>query len=99
MLPLVVVRSALTFTSRPQHATMLPLVAVIGALMLTSRNAFIVSVVGPPDAVHATASLTKISPLPVVVSPAAGIVLIVMLVVTSCADSVAPEMLPPAPIT
>ena len=99
MLPSVVVIAWNTCTLRPALSRMLPLVAVIGALMLTSRNAFIVSVVGTPEAVHATASLTKMSPLPVVVSPAAGIVLIVMLVVTSCADSVEPEMLPPAPIT
>ena len=83
MLPLVVVRAALTFTSRPQQATMLPLVAVIAAFMVTSRKAFIVSVVGTPAAVQAMASLTMMSPLPIVASPGSGIVLIVMLVLTS----------------
>ena len=97
MLPLLVVRAALTITSRPQHATMLPLVAVIGALMLTSQNAFIVSVVGTPAADQATASLMKMSPLPTVALPGSGIVLITMLLFTSSAESVAPEMLPPAP--
>ncbi len=47
---------------------------------------------------HATASLTKISPLPFVVSPGSGIVLITTLFVTSWVESVAPDMLPPAPM-
>ena len=98
MLPLVVVTGAFTFTSRPQQATRLPLVAVMAALMFTSRNAFSVSVVDVPDAVQDTASLTKMSPLPPVLSPVDASVLIVTFVVTNCADSVAPEMSPPAPI-
>ena len=97
ILPLTVVSGALTITSRPQQATILPFVALIAALMTTSRNAFIVKVVALPDALQAIASLMMISPLPVAVSPGSGIVLIVTLLVTSCADSVAPEMLPPGP--
>jgi hypothetical protein len=82
-LPLVVVIGALTFTSRPQHATTLPLVAVIAALMLTSRTAFSVKVVGAPDAVQATASLTWMSPAPPLLSPAEARVLMTTLLVTS----------------
>ena len=93
MLPLVVVIGALTLMSRPQHTTRLPLVAVIARLMLTSRKPFRVSVVGLPEAVHEIASFTKMSPLPPVASGV--IVLMTTLLVTSCAESVAPEMLPP----
>ena len=95
MLPFVVVSAALTFTSRPQQATILPLVAVIAALILRSRNAFSVNVVALPDAVQATASLTMMSPLPGVLSPARGMVLMMTLVVTNWAESVAPVMFPP----
>ncbi len=105
-LPLTVVTAALRLTSRPQHATRLPLVAVIAELMLTSRTAFRVSVVGLVLAVQLTAWLTKMSPGPTVPVcrllsggvPATtvlgpGVVLIVTLLVTSSADSVAPVML------
>jgi len=84
--------------SRPQHTTRLPLVAVIAALMLTSRKPSSDSVVGTPEAVHTTASLTKMSPLPPVPSPADSSVLMVTLVVTSWADSVEPDMSPPGPM-
>ena len=97
-LPLVVVIGALTFTSRPQQATRLPLVAVIAALMLTSRWAFNVRVVGVEDAVQAMASLTWMSPLPGWLAPGPVSVLITTLVVTSWAERVAPEILPPAPM-
>ena len=98
MLPLVVVMGALTFTSRPQQATMLPLVARDRALMFTSRNAFSVKVVGVPDAVHATASLTRMSPLPPVLSPVDA-ERADRDAVSSPAAAIAwlPEMLPPAP--
>ncbi len=98
MLPLVVVIAPLTLTSRPQQTTRLPLVAVIALLMLTSPKALSVSVVGVPEAVQAIASLTMILPSPPLMSPAGGIVLITTLLVTSCAESVAPEILPPAPM-
>ena len=97
-LPLTVVIGALTLISRPQQATRLPLVALIDALMFTSRVAFSVSVVGAPEAVQAMASLTWMSPLPGRLAPAPVRVLITTLVVTSWADRVAPEMLPPAPM-
>ena len=62
-LPLVVVIFAFTLTSRPQQTTRFPLVAVIAAFTFTSRTASNVRVVGIPEAVQLTASLTKISPL------------------------------------
>ena len=95
-LPFTVVMAPLTLTSRPQQATKLPLVALIAALMLTSRRLFSVRVVGVDDAVQAIASLTSMSP--VLDALTAARVLIVTLVVTSRADRVAPEILPPAPI-
>ncbi|MCY1171575.1 hypothetical protein D9M73_116890 [compost metagenome] len=108
MLPLVVVIAARTVMSRPQQITKLPLVAVIAKFTFTSRSASNFSVVVLGDAVQLIASLTVMSPLPVVpelmlvtggapatvvVEPVA--VLIVTLLVTSSADSVAPEMSPP----
>ena len=92
-LPLVVVMAAFTFTSRPQHATKLPPTAVTAALMFVSLAANRLSVVGVELDVQLTASLTKISPLP---APAGEVM--VMLLVTSWAESVAPEMLPPGPM-
>ena len=112
MLPLVVVIAALTFTSRPQQATTLPLVAVIAALMFTSRSALSRSVVALDEATQAIGSLTLMSPLPVVAVPSVviggapgtvasgpGRVLMITLLVTSRAESVAPEMLLLAPPT
>ncbi len=111
MLPLVVVSAALTITSRPQQVWMLPLVALTELLNTTSRSALSRSVVVLGVAVHAIASLTMMSPLPgevVPVSVSGGVpgvvtvpvalVLIVTLLVTSNADSVAPEMLPFGPM-
>jgi hypothetical protein len=92
-LPLVVVMGAFTLMSRPQHTEKFPSTAVTAACMLVSRSASKVRVVGAPLAVQLTASLTKISPLP---GPVA--VVMVTLLVTSWAESVAPEMLPPAPM-
>ncbi|WP_243453366.1 hypothetical protein, partial [Polymorphobacter multimanifer] len=111
MLPLVVVIAAARFTSRPEHSTMLPLVAVIDALTLMSRTALSRSVVVLGLAVQAIASLTKMSPLPVAdvnrlvvggvpltVLSLPGKVLMTMLLVTSSAESAAPEMFLPASI-
>ncbi|MEY2159954.1 MULTISPECIES: hypothetical protein [unclassified Rhodanobacter] len=89
-LPLVVVMALPTLMSRPQQTEKLPSVAVTEALMFTSRLAFRVRVVGAPLAVQLTASLMNISPLPV---PVLEVVSMVMLLVTSEAESVAPEML------
>ena len=109
-LPLVVVTAALTLTSRPQHTTKFPLVAVTAWLTFTSRSAFSVKVVALGLAVQLTASLTLISPLPVVavlrvvtggvpatVASGPVCVVIVTLLVTSRAESVAPLMLSVAP--
>ena len=99
MLPLVVVIAAPTLMSRPQQATILPFVAVIAALILRSRKAFIVKVVAALDAVQAIASLMMMSPLPGVLLPARGIVLMMTLVVTNWAESVAPVIFPPIAAT
>ena len=66
MLPLVVVIAALTAMSRPQQMTKLPLVAVTAKFTFTSRSANNFSVVVLDDAVQLIASLTMMSPLPVV---------------------------------
>src|SRR5471030_1934510 len=108
-LPLVVVMGALILASRPQHTTTLPLTAVMAAFTFTSRRAFILKVVVLGVAVQLTASLTLMSPLPGVAVkrlvtggvPATVLsvpvsVLMVTLLVTSRAESVAPEMLPVA---
>ena len=110
MLPLTVVTAALTLISRPQHATTLPFVAVMGWLILMSRTAFSVNVVGLELAVQLTAWLTWMSPLPSIDVPmfcsggvpgvmtvGPGAVVMVTLLVTSRADSVAPEILSSAP--
>ena len=92
-LPRVAVMGAFTLISRPQHAEKLPSTAVTAALILISLSALRVRVVGAPAAVQLTAWLTKISPFP---GPDA--VVMFMLLLTSCADSVDPLMLPPAPM-
>ncbi len=110
-LPLVVVMAALTLMSREQQLTKLPLVAVTAALTLTSRSALRVRVVVLGVAVQLTASLTLMSPFPGLAVwrlltggvPATTLsgpveVLMVTLLVTSKAERVAPEMLPPAPM-
>ncbi len=109
MLPFVVVIAAETLASRPQHSTTLPFVAVIAALILMSRTASSRSVVVLGVAVHDIASLTKISPLPVAavnrlvtggvpatVASLPGSVVMTMLLVTSSAESAAPDMFLPA---
>ena len=109
-LPLVVVMAAFTLTSRPQQATKLPLVAEIGLLTLMSRTAFRVKVVGLVLAVQLIASLMWMSPLPAVavLSVVSGgvpatvtlgpvAVLMVTLLVTSWAESVALDILSVAP--
>ena len=112
-LPRVVVMAPFTFTSRPQHTTTFPSTAVIAALIFTSRDALNVRVVEAPGAAapfHEIASFTKISPLPgvavlrvngVPTMDVSGPVLVVMmtLLFTSNAERVAPEILPPAPMT
>ena len=107
-LPLVVVIAELTVMSRPQQTTKLPFVAVTAKFTFTSRSASNLSVVVLGVATQLTASLTVMSPLPgvddgkvvtggvpatVAVVPVA--VLIVTLLVTSKADSLAPVMSPP----
>jgi hypothetical protein len=108
-LPSVVVIAAATLMSRPQHTSKFPSTAVTGLLMLTSRAALRVSVVFTDAAAQLTESFTLMSPLPGVVvkrlisggvpgavlSVPASIVLIVTLLFTSSAASVAPVILPP----
>ncbi|WP_223913300.1 hypothetical protein [Rhodoferax lithotrophicus] len=92
-LPLVVVMASSTLTSRPASITRLPLVAVIAALMTTSRKALNVKIVGAPDAVQVTGSLTNTSPF----TPAVPLLLSkVTLVVTRLPLKAAPEMSPAA---
>ncbi len=109
-LPLVVVIGAATLASRPQQITKLPLVAVTAAFTFTSRAASRVKVVVLGAAVQVTAWSTLMSPLPGVVEvklcvggvpraeplAAPGRVLMTTLLVTSRAESVAPEMFWPA---
>src|ERR1700686_2226565 len=111
-LPLVVVMAAFTLISRPQHAEKFPLTAVIAAFTLMSRKAFKLRVVVLGVAVQLTASFMKMSPLtpvdpcrvvvggvPATVASDPAVVVMVTLFVTSSAESVAPEMLPPVALT
>ena len=96
MPPFVVVTASRTLTSLPAIRTTLPLVAVMGAVISMSRKAFRVKVVGAPDAVQLTASVTSTSPL----TPKAPLLLSsVTLVATKFALKVAPEMSRPAATT
>ena len=76
-LPLVVVISAFTLTSRPQHTTRLPLVVVTAALMFTSLAASNDSVVGFVG-VQVSAEFTLISPNPPPGAPAFVVVTVIL---------------------